>query len=104
MSLYTKARQFTLRYFHEIFKSDIYIQKSLQFTLRDIFIYKKPDTSQEGIQFELRLYIKNPDTLCYAIFHGMFEIGRGRGNFLCKKQCTLHYIFLCKKMHFLFRF
>ena len=39
-------KQFTLRcgIFDEIFEIDIYIQKTRHFALRDVFIYKKPDT------------------------------------------------------------
>ena len=34
----------------------------------------------KATQFALSLYIyKNPDTLRYAIFHGIFEIGGGGG-------------------------
>ena len=39
---------------------------------------------------------KKPDTLRYAIFYGIFEIGEGgRDNFIGKKLCTLRYIFIC---------
>ena len=42
---------------------------------------------------------KNPDSLCYAIFHGMFGIVGGRGGtFISKKQYTLRYIFICKQL------
>ena len=42
-------KQYTLRYriFHEIFEAGIYIQKASNFGLRDVFIYKKLDTSQK---------------------------------------------------------
>ena len=52
----------TLRYaiFHEKFEVGIYIQKSWHFALRDVFIHKKPDTSQNPRQFALHFYIKNP--------------------------------------------
>ena len=53
----------TLRYviFHEIFEVDIYIQKKRHFALLDVFIYKKPDTSQKARQlFALRFYIQKP--------------------------------------------
>ena len=44
-------RQCTLRYriFHEIFELGIYIQKVSNFGLRDVFIFKKLDTSQKPI-------------------------------------------------------
>ena len=56
-----KARQFPLRFiykrpyilrywiFHEIFELSIYIQKASNFGLRDVFIFKKLDTSQKPI-------------------------------------------------------
>ena len=41
---------------------------------------------------------KKPDTLRYAIFYGILEIGEGgRDIFIGKKLCTLCYIFICKK-------
>ena len=55
-----KSRQFPLRFyiqnkdtlrytiFHEIFEVGIYIQKAWQFALREVLIYKKPDTSQKS--------------------------------------------------------
>ena len=45
------------------------------------FIYtKKPGTSKKARQFALRfLMYKKPDTLCYTISHGIFEIGGGGG-------------------------
>ena len=103
--------QDTLRYtvFHEIFEIGIYIQKSWHFGLRDIFIYKKPDTSQKARQFVLRFYLyKNPDIFCYAIFYGIFEIGGGGKTFLyartmhfalhfyMQKKYTLRYVLISK--------
>ena len=38
-----------------------------------------------------------PDTLRYAIFHGIFEIGGGGGHFYKQKYCILRYIIICKK-------
>ena len=90
-----KARQFELRF---------YSQKSGHFMLRDfsllilhwhLYIYKKHETLrymtfyiqkdrhlEKARQVALKCFIyKNPDTLCYAIFHVMFEIGEGRGHF-----------------------
>ena len=64
----------------------------------EVFKYKNLDTSQKAI--------KNPDTLCYAIFHGIFEIGREKGEilyagnnslcvtFLYAKQFTLCYVYV----------
>ena len=63
-----KARQFPLRFyiqkaihltlgdFHENFEVGIYIQKAWHFALRDVFIYKKLDTSQKARQFAIRSY------------------------------------------------
>ena len=77
----------TLRYtmFHEIFEVCIYIQKAWHFVLCEVFIYKKLDTSQTARQFTLRFYKQNPDTLRYAIFHWIFEIGGGGGHFYMQK-------------------
>ena len=44
--------------FFMIFKFDIYIQKAWHFSLRDVFMYKKPDTSQKARLFALRFYIQ----------------------------------------------
>ena len=40
-----KAIYLTLRDFHEIIELGIYMQKARHFALRDVFIYKKLDTS-----------------------------------------------------------
>ena len=89
--------QDTLRYaiFHENFEVNIYTQKAWHFALCDIIIYKKRDTSQKARQFVLSFYIKK-STLRYTIFHGIFEIGGGRGEFYMKKQYTLRYILYAK--------
>ena len=53
-------------------------------------MYKKSDSSRKLGQFMLRLFIyKNPDTLRYTIFHGIFEIGGGGGYFY--EQKTMHF-------------
>ena len=61
--------------------------------MRNFYIYiKKPDSFQKARQ-DIHFFIfKNPDTLPYAIFHGIFEIGGegGGGTGINKKQCTLH--------------
>ena len=44
---------------YEIFEVVIYISKAWNVALRDVFIYKKPDTSQKARQFALRFYIQN---------------------------------------------
>ena len=40
-----KATHLTFRDFHEIVEVGIYIQKALHFALREVFIYKKLETS-----------------------------------------------------------
>ena len=63
--------------------------------LRDIFIYKTPDTSKKARQFALRFFIyKKPETLRYAIFLGSFKIVGEGGNFLYKKNNVLFVTFL----------
>ena len=97
---------YTLRYgiFHEIFEDGIYIQKVWHFSLRDVFISRKLDTSQKARQFAIRFYAKKSGTLRYAIFHWICEICR-RGeafihfkkmrfawHFYIEKRCTLCYV------------
>ena len=80
LRFYTKIQTVYVTQFFMIFKIFIYIQKPWQFTLRAVLTYKNLDTSQTSRHFLLRLYIyKNPDTLRYTIFHGIFDIGRGGG-------------------------
>ena len=43
--------------------------------LRNIFIYKKPDTFQKARQFPLRFISKKLDTLRSGTFHEIFEVG-----------------------------
>ena len=76
----------------------IYIYKKHD-TLRDVaFLYANILTLRKKRQFLLRFFIYNkPDTVRYAIFHGIFEIGEGGGIFMYKKQCTFHYVFIYKK-------
>ena len=59
-SIFIYKKQDTLRYtiFHEIFEVGVYTQKAGHCALRDIFIYKTPDTSQKSRQFMLRFYIQ----------------------------------------------
>ena len=121
----------TLRYaiFHENSEVVICIKKSWHFTLRDVFIYKKTETSQKARQFALRFYIQKSGHFALRNFSLNFWNRRRGGGifigkkqytvryiFICKKQCTLHYvftykkpdtlryIFICKKMHFALRF
>ena len=51
------------------------------------------------------LIYKKPDTLRYAVFHGIFEIGGGWGG-ICYKQKTMHFalhFYMQKKKHFALR-
>ena len=62
-----------------MFEVGIFIQKVRHFALRDVFIYK------------------NPHTLSYAIFHGIFDIRGEGGAFLYAKNNPLCVIFLFAK-------
>ena len=80
--MYIKLDTVHYTIYHEIFEIGTNIQEVWHSTLRDIFIYKKRGTSQKARQFPLGFFkYKKPDTLSYAIFHRIFEIGRGRGAF-----------------------
>ena len=103
MFLYTKRCTLCVtRFFMEFLKlaeGGAFLYSKKQCTLRYIFIYKK--------QFTLRyvLTYKNPYTLRYAVFHGIFEIGGGRGIFIFKK--TMHFalhFYIQKSIHFALRF
>ena len=50
--------------------------------IRDVFKYKKPNTSQKERQFLLRFYIQKYRHFVLRNFHGIFEIGGGGGAFL----------------------
>ena len=60
MHVFIYKKPYTLRYgtFHEIFEVGIYIQKAWHFALREVFIYKKQDTSEKARQFAIHLYTK----------------------------------------------
>ena len=51
----------------------IYTNRNL--FLRNIFIYKKPDTFQKGRQFPLRFCIQQAIHLTLQDFHEFFEVG-----------------------------
>ena len=87
-----KAKHFTLRYFLMKFLklAFIYIQKAWHFPLRDVFIYRKSDTSKKARQF--------------ALWNFWNWRRGGRGIFINQKQCTLHYISICKKKQCTFRY
>ena len=94
-----------LRDFHEIFDIGIYIYKSHD-TLRYMTVlYTKSRTLKKVRIFALCFLIyQNPDTLRYAIFGEIFEIGGG-GQFY--KQKTMHFVlnsYMQKTMHSPLRF
>ena len=64
----------------------LFIHKK-QIKLRNVYIYKKPDTLQKARKFALHFKIKKPDTLRYAIFHDIFKLA-----FIYKKRDTLRYV------------
>ena len=80
------------------FEVGIYIQNSWHFALRDVFIYKNPEISQEARQFALRSYIQKSGHFTLRNFSLIFlNWRRGGGIFALKKQCTLRHIFMCRK-------
>ena len=100
----------TLRDFHEIFEVGIYIQKKWHFALRDVFIYKKLDSSQKAGQFAIRLYIQKSGTFTLRDFPlNFWNLRRGEGNlfikktmyfawhFYIEKQCTLRFVAIYKE-------
>ena len=54
-------------------RARLYKQKARK--LRNVFIYKKPDTFQTARQFPLRLYIQKAIHLTLRDFHEYFEVG-----------------------------
>ena len=94
-----KAIHLTLRDFHENFEVGIYIQKSWHFTLRDVFIYINTDTSQKARQFAIRFNIQKSRHFALHNFSlNFWNWRRGGAFFIFQKQCTLRYIFICKKL------
>ena len=104
--LFQKARQFPLRFYIQktiyftlqdfswIFEAGIFIQKAWHFALREIFIYKKLDTSQKARQFAIRFYIQKSGTLCYVISHWIFRFAEGGGAHLFLKKNALCVTFI----------
>ena len=85
----------------------IYIQKARHFALRDVFIYKNPDASIKIETICVTSFIyKKPDTLRYAVFCGIFEIGeRGGAFFLFKKRMRFALnVYVQKTVHSPLRF
>ena len=80
--LFTKIQthyvtRFFMKFLKLAFKS---IQKAWQFALRDVFIYKNPDTSKKSRQLALSfLYIKKSWHFVLLKFSWNFEIGGGDG-------------------------
>ena len=70
-------------------RARLYIYKKGQ--MRNVFIYKNPDTLQKARQFTLRCYIKNPYTLSCAIFCEMFEVGIYIQNALINRRWCYNY-------------
>ena len=54
-------------------RARLYTQKAKN--IRNIFIYKKPDTFQKARQFPLRFYIQKATHLTLRDFHEIFEVG-----------------------------
>ena len=81
--VFIDKKAYTLCYtiFHEILKlAFIYTQKAQHFALHNVYIYKKPDTSKQNTTICVTFFkYKKPDTLRYAIFHGIFVNGGGGG-------------------------
>ena len=50
------------------------------------------------------LYSKNTETLHHAFFIEFWNWPRGGGHFYMQKQCTLRYIYVRKKKHFVWHF
>ena len=53
-------------------RARLYTQKAKK--LRNIFIYKKPDTFKKAGQFPLRFYIQKAIHLTLRFFHEIFEV------------------------------
>ena len=87
--LFTKSQTLYIKQFFMMFLklAFLYRKKSQHFALRDVLIYQKQTLCKKKDV----LNIRNPDTLRYAIFHGVFEIVGGGGGevFMSKTQCTL---------------
>ena len=64
----------TITALSEIQRARFYILKKQKKSWNS-YIYIKPDIFQKARQFPLRFVLKNPDILCYTIFHEIFEVG-----------------------------
>ena len=101
MFLYTKSHTLDVTGFSWNFWSWNYIQKSWHFSLREVFIYKKLETSQKAKQFAMRFYIPKSGTFALRNFTlNFWNLRRGGGHL----QCTLRDIFIFwKTMNFALR-
>ena len=88
--LYTKSKKlYVARIFYENVEVLIYIQKEWHFALHDVFIYKKPDTSQKATKFALHFLYTKIRTLCDTQFSIEFLKLEEGGTFLYAKNNTL---------------
>ena len=106
---FQKARQFPFGFIYKKpdtlcyaifikFKLGNYIQKAWHFVLREVFIYKKPDNFQKARPFPLHCYIQRFGHFALRNFLLNLWNWMRVGDFLnAKKECTLCYIFICKK-------
>ena len=93
---------FTLRDFSWNFWSWNLYTKSWHFALRDVFIYKKPDTSKKARQFVIRFYIKKSGHFALRNFSlNFWDWDRGEGISIGKKK-SLCVTFLNAKNNALF--
>ena len=97
MFSYTRSLTFYVTQFSWNFESGIYIQKAWHFALRDVFIYKKRDTSKKSRQFGLRFYLQKSWHFALRYFYRIFEIGRGGRAFLYAKNNALCVTFFYAK-------
>ena len=71
-----------------------------------LFVYTKSQIIRKKQDNLRNVFIyKNPDTLRYVVFHGIFEIVGGGGHFYMQK--TMHFtlnFYMQKTMHFALRF
>ena len=87
--IFINKTQGTLRYaiFHENFEFGIFLQEACHFALRDVFIYKKPDTSPTARHFALRFYIRKLGHFALLDFSLTFwNWRRGEDIFILKKN------------------
>ena len=91
-----RARHFTWRDFSWMFWNWHVYTKRMTLFVTWCFNIQNPDTSQKEDNLRYIFIYKNPDTLCYAIIHRIFEICGG-GAFLFAKNSTLCVTFLCAK-------